>query len=312
MWEVRDGRTHFILIDFDMATLVTDPDANCIPSSQHRTGTLSFMAVDLISDAARLSRGSDHKAIPHLLCHDLESIFWLCLWCTLVMLAPPDDKQREKMLAIVRAWEFQELWIIADTKRVLRFSSLGKRGIELPKKAVDAGLKKFFTAWTVSIWTKYEVLRIPLDGADPEDMCEDSDSDYEVPDYDHETGGGIITRDNLKAKLTKVVPQPPDAATIVVTDAASADTVSRAENRKTEAAKTKDGVTGTKINRTSRRTTRVASGKASRVKKRVTTEKGGGAAAKKTTGNATITANTVEKDEEANGIRSRLRPRVRR
>lgn len=312
MWEMRDNHTYFILIDFDMATVVSsDPDAKYIPSSQHRTGTLPFMAVDLISDAARLCRDSDHKVIAHLLCHDLESIFWLCLWCTLVILAPPDGKQREKILATVRAWETQELWIIADTKRVLRFSSLGNRGIELPKEAVDVGLKEWFKAWTMSIWTKYELLRIPLDGVDAEEMCEDSDSDYDAPDYDHETGGGILTRDNLKAKLTKVIPELDDPATTVASDAVIAETPSPTRSRKIETAKTK--VIGAKKNVRGRGATKTAGGKAITSKKRVTKVKAGSTAAKKTSKRATVTTKkaAVRNDEEINGIRSRLRPRKR-
>ena len=56
MYEICDGVIKFILIDFDLATFVDD---NGVPlsksSSNHRTGTLPFMAWELVQDVYMLA-----------------------------------------------------------------------------------------------------------------------------------------------------------------------------------------------------------------------------------------------------------------
>ena len=57
-----------VIIDFDLATRVDIVKG--YTSSAHRTGTVPFMATDLIDDP--------HS--PHYLRHDFESVFYVALW----------------------------------------------------------------------------------------------------------------------------------------------------------------------------------------------------------------------------------------
>ena len=57
-----------VIIDFDLASRVDVVEA--YTSSAHRTGTVPFMAVELL-------RRSDS---PHYLRHDFESVFYVALW----------------------------------------------------------------------------------------------------------------------------------------------------------------------------------------------------------------------------------------
>ena len=87
MYEIRGGKYYFILIDFDMAIVICDDDAagsSYAASSKHRTGTLPFMAAELIEDACN---ASDPSWVPirHRLRHDLESLYWVALWCVLMI-----------------------------------------------------------------------------------------------------------------------------------------------------------------------------------------------------------------------------------
>ncbi|KAJ3558598.1 hypothetical protein NM688_g828 [Phlebia brevispora] len=205
MYEHRDGRLYFILIDFDMATVVSDdPNVPYKCRSKHRTGTLAFMAVALIQDAARgTSQSPGQKNIAHLLCHDLESIFWLCLWCTLVMVAADSQDQREEFLAIVRAWETKDLWMIASRKKVIKSSELDDEGINLSQAAIDASLDIWFATWS-KIWNACNAhlndYRLDAKLAKPKDKP--------LPVIDWETVDGRITRDNLRKHLTACIPDP--------------------------------------------------------------------------------------------------------
>ncbi|KAG9026629.1 hypothetical protein FRB95_008656 [Tulasnella sp. JGI-2019a] len=70
----KDGKCRGVLNDFDLATIHNRTDA----SGTERTGTLPFMAMDLLT-----KKGLDGK-VPHLYRHDLEAFFWVLLWicCT--------------------------------------------------------------------------------------------------------------------------------------------------------------------------------------------------------------------------------------
>ncbi|THG94846.1 hypothetical protein EW026_g6698 [Hermanssonia centrifuga] len=79
MYEMRGEKVNYILIDFDYATTVNtrgepQPSTKC----KHRTGTLPFMAYELIQDMADRELGN-YRAVAHLLRHDYESLFYLAL-----------------------------------------------------------------------------------------------------------------------------------------------------------------------------------------------------------------------------------------
>lgn len=201
MFEYRDGRLYFVLIDFDMATVLpTGEDASYVPTSKHRTGTLPFMAVDLIKDAS-LSGKEGHVPIAHRLCHDFESIFWLCLWCTMVMLHGLEEAQRNENLAIVRAWETSELKSIAFAKKCIRSEALAENQFTMPPAAMEAGLEEWFEAWT-AIW--HDVGDIL--GRHGMDVAKSKRRKLSPPSFDFETVGGMLTRDRMKAVLMEAFP----------------------------------------------------------------------------------------------------------
>lgn len=200
MYEYRDARLYFILIDFDMATVLTEDYGT---RSKHRTGTLAFMAVDLIGDAA-LAGSENYQAIPHMLCHEFESIFWLCLWCTLVLVVVADRQHRRDLLKIVRAWETKDLASVANAKFALCLRSLSSKQIILPPAAIEVRLDAWFSRWT-GVWMKREEVVSGHKWA-----CEEARfAGLPMPPaLDDETAGGVLSRGNLRAKLTEVIPDP--------------------------------------------------------------------------------------------------------
>ena len=77
MYEMRGGKYYFILIDFDMAVTVAEDgeESTYVTSSRHRTGTLPFMAWELILDAAHALLNKDWVPIEHRLRYDWASLF---------------------------------------------------------------------------------------------------------------------------------------------------------------------------------------------------------------------------------------------
>jgi len=70
MWYRRNGKPIGVLNDYDLSSL-----ANVVgPQGNERTGTVPFMALDLLT--AKAQRGE----VKHLYRHDLESFMWVFAW----------------------------------------------------------------------------------------------------------------------------------------------------------------------------------------------------------------------------------------
>jgi hypothetical protein len=70
MWYWRNGKLIGVLNDYDLSSL-----ANVVgPQGNERTGTVPFMALDLLT--AKAQRGE----VKHLYRHDLESFMWVFAW----------------------------------------------------------------------------------------------------------------------------------------------------------------------------------------------------------------------------------------
>lgn len=146
MYDGRSGRDHFVLIDFDLAGRVDEHGLPKKATSRRHTGTLPFMAYDLVYDMSRKAiaqahgssrRGSqcgsaestmpgneqvDRESVTTIHCvrHDFESVLWLCLWCAVKTVDPSQhrgiqeaQKRYENHLA---AWETGTYTQIADNK----------------------------------------------------------------------------------------------------------------------------------------------------------------------------------------------------
>ncbi|KAK7038691.1 hypothetical protein VNI00_010575 [Paramarasmius palmivorus] len=74
MYRVKSDSTIVgVLNDYDLARFVDEKDPK--PSSQHRTGTKPFVALDLLS-------GKSNEPTDHFVRHDLESFFYVFAWIT--------------------------------------------------------------------------------------------------------------------------------------------------------------------------------------------------------------------------------------
>lgn len=205
MYENRNGHHHFVLIDFDMAVeLPKDDTSSYVPSSKHRTGTLPFMAHELVADAYQAShnRAVIWVPIPHRLRHDFESLFWVSLWCILSLFRHGLSKQRlQLILGVLERFESGNLQFIASHRKDVAENPLEDFHVSMPpgteclQRWLKAWNKVFSEARAVSQKYKY---------------AEDSDSECEPRGtpvvYDQETMGGYFTQDSLKAALTRHMP----------------------------------------------------------------------------------------------------------
>ncbi|KAA1478354.1 hypothetical protein DENSPDRAFT_743249, partial [Dentipellis sp. KUC8613] len=68
----RDKKKHpsGILNDWDLGEVVSANPEDYIATSRHSTGTLPFMAMELLSEEPPV----------HIYRHDLESFFWILMW----------------------------------------------------------------------------------------------------------------------------------------------------------------------------------------------------------------------------------------
>ncbi|KAH9896016.1 hypothetical protein C8Q73DRAFT_462273 [Cubamyces lactineus] len=103
MCDETGGRADFILTDFDLAVMLNDDGTPRGPTAKHRTGTLPFMARELLEDLA-LHPGDPH--VLHELHHDYESLFWVALWCTMRVDYFEEPKLQTRIDDFLNQWEF--------------------------------------------------------------------------------------------------------------------------------------------------------------------------------------------------------------
>ncbi|KAG1762327.1 hypothetical protein EV702DRAFT_332282 [Suillus placidus] len=73
MWYWKDGKRIGVFNDYDLSSLVDEPG----PRGNERTGTVPFMALDLLTAKAR------RDEVKRLYRHDLESFIWVFAWISL-------------------------------------------------------------------------------------------------------------------------------------------------------------------------------------------------------------------------------------
>lgn len=225
MFQIRNGKYYFILIDFDMAVILKtgyrEKDGSYVATSKCRTGTLPFMACSLLSNAS-LSDRANWTPVKHYLCHDLESLFWASLHCVLTLfLQDVSTKIRRVYVETVQSWEKGKLSAIAGRKKDLCVQPLDDSGIELPPPALI--LERWFLSWSEIFGNAFGLVnaharaikRTKLKGEDP-------------PSFDAETLGGSFTRNVLKAQLTPAMPYHQDNADMELEDDSVLDEVDQA------------------------------------------------------------------------------------
>lgn len=99
MFKLCDGGPCFILNDFDLAVRVNEDGSPKGNTSTHRTGTVPYMAVDLLLNLKEakmaMARGEKPKGISHCVRFDYESVFWVSLGFGLKLL-PANTPNRER------------------------------------------------------------------------------------------------------------------------------------------------------------------------------------------------------------------------
>jgi len=125
MYTTRNNQDCFILNDFDLAAEVNESGQPMGgPTSRHRTGTLPFMAYELLEDmhnaALAKQRGKEHRAILHCVRFDFESLFWVALWCAIKVVGQGIPRRKDieatRRMAYLVEWEAGSYHAIATKK----------------------------------------------------------------------------------------------------------------------------------------------------------------------------------------------------
>ncbi|KAF5383837.1 hypothetical protein D9615_003854 [Tricholomella constricta] len=97
------GKAKGILTDWDMASDVKANDDILPSTATHRTGTIPFMAIDLLI--------VNKRPPPHLFRHDLESFFYILVWAAFYYDFDKKERRETKPLP-----QLEEEWNNADLK----------------------------------------------------------------------------------------------------------------------------------------------------------------------------------------------------
>ena len=111
MCEYRGESVWLILNDFDLATRVDDEGLpiDDDPSGSNM-GTLPFMAVDMLKET---------PDVVHSLRHDLESVFWVALWCLVKYPRSENVADENARREALLDWEKGGLSAIRHSKKAL-------------------------------------------------------------------------------------------------------------------------------------------------------------------------------------------------
>ncbi|PSR73869.1 hypothetical protein PHLCEN_2v10316, partial [Hermanssonia centrifuga] len=206
MYDIRRGKVHFILIDYDLATVVTDDgEPSAVASSKHRTGTLPFMAYELLLDMHNNSIDSNSPRVMHYLRHDYESLLYVSLWCAVYIPPAANDEQREIFITYLQTWETGTIQAVGHAKEALFSHNIGS--LPLPPSA--AFLRPFFTYW-IALFAEAYIKSVVLRNKAAKAMTKSQGPQLHT--YNLETFNGLITRDAIKQELAEAMapPEPSD------------------------------------------------------------------------------------------------------
>ena len=103
MFQRKDGKAKGIVNDWDMASILNDAGEVPTSAAKHRTGTIPFMARDLLVE----------NPSPHLYRHDIESFFFVLVWAAIHY----DLKNKIRLNAVPRLERWNsELSLAFDVK----------------------------------------------------------------------------------------------------------------------------------------------------------------------------------------------------
>ena len=211
MYEERDNKYHFVLIDFDMAANVVPTlqpgESTYVTSSKNRTGTLPFMARDFIQDAAdaRAHPEREWTPIPHYLRHDLESLYFVSIYCLASYVLDQlnkaeQDALREEMLAWERPGKLTDIYKNKD--------SCCLSGFTTRLSPSTSSLEGWLTAWCMFFQScngAKTLLRMKCASLKSEE-----EKNAARAKFDEETLDGRFTPDALREALESWMPLPVD------------------------------------------------------------------------------------------------------
>ncbi|TRM63265.1 hypothetical protein BD626DRAFT_583670 [Schizophyllum amplum] len=123
-----DGKALGYLNDWDLACFVGSLGLSEPSTSQHRTGTGPFMAIDL----QRPDANGKTPVRDHRYCHDLESLFWLLVWAVLHF----DLKTKRRRECLLLDWE-------GDWQDAAKFKSDFLYSADAQQMVLDMALKPY-------------------------------------------------------------------------------------------------------------------------------------------------------------------------
>lgn len=161
MYTKRNGEDWFILNDFDLAVPVTKKGYGMGASARHRTGTLPFMAVELLQDMHDVAENRRKKTpeplspIHHYARFDYQSLFWVCLWCAIKVFAKKALNEdivaaQKRSEAYLATWEAGMLQQIVSVKTLLFVDP--QRMHKLPWSPIFEHLVSWFLAFRRPFW----------------------------------------------------------------------------------------------------------------------------------------------------------------
>ncbi|KAK7056471.1 hypothetical protein VNI00_003026 [Paramarasmius palmivorus] len=167
-----DGNVYGVLNDFDLARFVNKSDPS--PSSQHRTGTKPFVAIDLLRDSVS-------RPIRHLVRHDLESFFYVFAWVICRFHQGAEIVSPPLMDWTTGTWEE------VRTRKKVYFEPDPEKKVPMPTEnyePLQGLLDDWRETWQIAF---HDQQHVALKRASPEMMAT----------YDEETMGGMITYQKL-------------------------------------------------------------------------------------------------------------------
>ncbi|KAJ3509556.1 hypothetical protein NLJ89_g5161 [Agrocybe chaxingu] len=206
-WPAGSPSIHGILNDFDLASELDAEGKVTASSANHRTGTLSFMAKDLLEDWP--------KSVPpptHHYRHDLESFFYILVWAMTQYTFEKDEDGnpiREPLPGCLEGWNVREL---ASVKKGDFYVSPIFNDLD---ESVLPHFKELWEKWVVNLFLLFRTAM--LGAPHPRQPS--------YKEYDFATYNGQITFQTFMAAMGET-PRglDPDGERVVSTDVAPVTT----------------------------------------------------------------------------------------
>ncbi|KAI0692619.1 hypothetical protein BC835DRAFT_45368 [Cytidiella melzeri] len=190
MYQNRGGEDCFVLTDFDLGVVLAENGFPKEATSRRRTGTLAFMAFELIEDM-QAAEGMDGQCerVIHCVRHDYESVFWVSLWCA-IKIADPNSPRADKYAKArddeLATWEFGTYEQIACQKLSLLWKHKTFRAVRL------SPLFEHLRSWIVAFKQPFAISAMMSDMT-PTQSQEEIKHSFET----FETFDGLVTYEKL-------------------------------------------------------------------------------------------------------------------